>query len=235
MPRPSMASGSAPWAGSPLGTGPLRRVAGAALGAAALSFLDPVLGAGSVLFLPLLAARGGRTGTLENETRCAIYEHVRDHPGTPIAGVAATVGVSHSTATYHLDTLAEAGLVVSMEDGNKRRFFPNADAYSEAERRCLAVLENEGTRRALTRLAEAEPTSRSRMAAELDVSIPTVNWHLERLDVCGFLDEEDRGGEIVLKLRTDAASEVLQSLLEKLEGTSYDAVHLRTLADDLAA
>lgn len=235
MPPSTLASRTAPSAGSPLGTGELALAATAVLAATVVSFLDPVLGSGSVLLLPLLAARGGRTGTLENETRCAIYEHVRDHPGTPIAGVAATVGVSHSTATYHLDTLAEADLVVSMEDGNKRRFFPNAGAYSETQRRCLAVLENQGTRRVLARLAEAEePTSRSRMAAELDVSIPTVNWHLERLEACGFLDEEDRGAEIAIALRADAA-EVLGSLLGKLEGTSYDVVHLQALADDLEA
>lgn len=233
-PRPARAR-TAPRTGSGLG----RRGLVLTLAAAAAATLLAVgvdLAAGGAIVLPLLAIRGGESrGTLENDTRRAVYEHVRDQPGTPIAGVAEAVDVSHSTATYHLDTLAESGLVVSLEDGNKRRFFPNAGAYDEAERRCLAVLENEGTRRALAAVARREPTTRSELASSLDVSIPTVNWHLERLDDCGFLDQVDAGGSVELRLERSRTRSVLAGLLEKLEGSDYDGGELEALARELEA
>lgn len=234
MSHPSTGPRTAPPAGSPLG-GPLPLLLLAAAPAALLAMAEPGL-ASRVLVVPLLAVHGGRSsGALENDTRRDVYEHVRSRPGTPIAAVAEAVGVSHSTATYHLDTLADTGLVVSLEDGNKRRFFPNAGAYDEAERRCLAALENEGTRRCLAVLAAHGTSTRSSLAEALEVSIPTVNWHLDRLDDCGFLDEEDAGGSLSLRVETDRVEAVLGGLLEKLETSSYDADPLRGLAADLRA
>src|SRR5687767_6793997 len=48
-----------------------------------------------------------REGSFENETRRRIFDQVRQRPGQSIAEIAAFVGVSHSTASYHLERLLE--------------------------------------------------------------------------------------------------------------------------------
>lgn len=167
---------------------------------------------------------------LENETRRDVYERVVDHPGTTIADAADAAGVSHSTATYHLDRLADAGIVVALEDGNKVRYFPNAGAYDRDERRCLAILENPTTRDVLAAIADLEPTYRAEVADALGVSTPTVNWHLERLGDCRLLADGAAGDRRTLEVDRDRATLLLDSLAGKLDDTNVDAIPIRDLA-----
>lgn len=187
----------------------------------------PDLAAGLPLLLPVAAVRGSvRDPSLENETRQAVYDRVCEVPGSTIADAADAAGVSHSTATYHLERLAEASLVVSLEDGNKRRFFPNAGAYDADERRTLAALENPTTREMLAVLVREGPATRSEIAEALDVAQPTVNWHLERLAGCGLVAEDDAAGRRLLAADRDGVRCVLDRLVGKLSETGYDTDRL---------
>jgi predicted transcriptional regulator len=180
----------------------------------------------SLVAAPMIVA-GASPGSasLENDTRRRVYERVCSHPGSSIARVAEASDVSHSTATYHLETLEDAGLVVSITDGNKRRFFANAGAFSERERRTLAVLENATTLELVAALGRRQPTYRSRLAEAIDVAPPTVNWHLERLEACRAVDERPDGQLEV----ADDFPDVVEALVGKLEDVARDLSGLRDL------
>ncbi|MHB8604815.1 MAG: helix-turn-helix domain-containing protein, partial [Thermoplasmatota archaeon] len=77
---------------------------------------------GLVGALPLYN-RLNRNASLDNDTRRRIFDYVKNMPGSCIADIAERVGVSHSTASYHLDKLCSFQLLTSTADGNKVRFF----------------------------------------------------------------------------------------------------------------
>lgn len=200
-----------------------------AAAAVAVALSAPDLAAAVPVLLPLAAVRAtDGAPVLENGTRRAVYDLVREHPGATIRRAAEAADVSHSTATYHLETLAEAGLVASIEDGNKRRFFPNAGAYTEDERRLLAVLESETTRAILGAIAEAEPATQADVAEAVGVSPPTVSWHLDRLDACQVVRRDSTRG---LDLDRDRLADLLEPLVEKLDDVGYESKPLEDLAE----
>lgn len=162
-------------------------------------------------------------GSFENDTRRRIFDHVRMRPGRSIAEIATTVGVSHSTASYHLERLLEFNLLASTQDGNKMRFFVNGGMFTEEERRILAALSNAETRRVLATILAHPGCYRAELTTILKVSSPTVNWHLARLLACGLVAEQQRGRNRYLFADRDKARGTLRTLKVKLSGTEFDA------------
>ena len=202
--------------------------AGASLGAAALT-----AELGSALALPALGLalynRVQRDGSFENETRRRIFEYVRQRPGQSIAEIATTVGVSHSTASYHLERLMEFNLLASTQDGNKMRFFVNGGLFTEDERRILAALSNSETRRVLATILANPGSYRAELTSLLHVSSPTVNWHLQRLLVANLVVEEPRGRNRYLFADPARLRVVFETLSQKVKGTNYDEGGLQEL------
>jgi predicted transcriptional regulator len=161
-------------------------------------------------------------GSFENDTRRRIFDHVKSRPGQSIAEIATVVGVSHSTASYHLDRLLEFNLLASTQDGNKMRFFVNGGMFTEEERRILSALSNGETRRVLATILANPGSYRAELTQILKVSSPTVNWHLARLLGCGLVAEEQRGRNRYLFADANRLRGVFRTLAGKVGGTEYD-------------
>lgn len=201
--------------------------AGATLGAAVLT---ADLAALSLPAIGLaLYNRVQRDGSFENETRRRIFDYVRQRPGQSIAEIATTVGVSHSTASYHLERLLEFNLLASTQDGNKMRFFVNGGLFTEEERRVLAALSNSETRRVLATLIANPGSYRAELTSLLHVSSPTVNWHLQRLLQAGLVVEEPRGRNRYLFADPARLRVAFETLSSKVRGTNYDEGGLQEL------
>ncbi len=202
----------------------------AAVGIAAAKFAGDALGLAGALLAPVaLYNRLNRNATFDNDTRRRIFDYVRKVPGACIADIAEQVGVSHSTASYHLDKLLAFSLLTSTVDGNKVRFFINGGAFTEEERRVLSVLDNSETRRVLAVIVRNPWCYRAELTAALGVSSPTVNWHLERLALAGLVVENRSGRNRFLFVDKARLGEQMARLLEKLQGTEYDATGLGEL------
>ena len=201
--------------------------AGASLGAAVLTAeLTPL----AVPALGLaLYNRVQRDGSFENETRRRIFDYVRQRPGQSIAEIATTVGVSHSTASYHLERLLEFNLLASTQDGNKMRFFVNGGLFTEEERRILSALSNSETRRVLATILGNPGSYRAELTNLLRVSSPTVNWHLQRLLTAGLVIEEPRGRNRYLFADAQRLRVAFETLSSKVRGTNYDEGGLQEL------
>ena len=168
-------------------------------------------------------------GSFENGTRRRIFDVVRARPGQSIAEISAAVGVSHSTASYHLDRLLEFSLLAATQDGNKTRFFVNGGAYTEEERRVLTALSNAETRRVLAVLLAHPGSYRAELTALLGVSSPTVNWHLARLLAASLVHEEHRGRNRYLFADPARLRVAFETLSSKVRGTNYDEGGLQEL------
>ncbi len=211
--------------------------AGAAAALAVIAHVIPELVAlpASMLGIMPLYHRLNRQTTFDNDTRRRIYEHVEEMPGACIADIATIVGVSHSTASYHLDKLADFNLIASTQDGNKMRFFVRGGAYSEEERVSLAALDNAETRRVLRTIVDHPQSYRAELTELLGVSSPTVNWHLERLMRCDFVLETRAGRNRFLAVDRARAVRVLSSLVSKLETTEKDLSGISELLRGIVA
>ena len=202
--------------------------AGASVGlAAATAELTPALALPAIGLA--LYNRVQRDGSFENETRRRIFEYVRLRPGQSIAEIATTVGVSHSTASYHLERLMEFNLLASTQDGNKMRFFVNGGLFTEEERRILAALSNSETRRVLATNVATPGSYRAELTSLLKVSSPTVNWHLQRLLGAELVMEEPRGRNRYLFADPSRLRVVFETLSQKVKGTNYDEGGLQEL------
>ncbi len=171
-----------------------------------------------------------RDANFENDTRRRIFDHVRGRPGESISQIAVTVGVSHSTASYHLERLIEFNLLTSTPDGNKVRFFINGGLFTEEDRRVMTALANMETRRVLATILTHPGSYRAELTQLLGVSSPTVNWHLVRLTSAGLVVEEQRGRNRYLFADSTRVGGLLRDLESKTRGTAYDAQGIHELA-----
>ena len=201
---------------------------GVSLGVTAITAdLAPTLAAPAIGLA--LYNRVQRDGSFENETRRRIFDYVRLRPGQSIAEIATTVGVSHSTASYHLERLMEFNLLASTQDGNKMRFFVNGGLFTEEERRVLAALSNSETRRVLATIVANPGSYRAELTSLLKVSSPTVNWHLQRLLGAQLVMEEPRGRNRYLFADPARLRVAFETLSQKVKGTNYDEGGLQEL------
>lgn len=200
------------------------------VGAGALALMG-VTGAGLGLAVAPIALyhRVDRDGSFDNDTRRRIFEIVRVLPGSCIADIAGKVGVSHSTASYHLEKLSGFKLITATADGNKVRYFVNGGQFTEEERRVLSALDNAETRRVLQVIMNRPRCYRAELTEVLGVSSPTVNWHLDRLIACNLVSEEKQGRSRLLIVDRPRVDVLLGGLLSKLEHTGYDASGLQDL------
>ncbi|MHB8586825.1 MAG: winged helix-turn-helix transcriptional regulator [Thermoplasmatota archaeon] len=203
----------------------ITHLAGSVHGIAALFGTSPSL---------ILFHRVTRTGSFENDTRKRIFEHVCAVPGSCIADIAQGVGVSHSTASYHLDKLVGFNLISGTNDGNKVRYFSEDGVFSDEERRILAALENGETRRVLAMIARNPRCYRAELTALLGVSPPTITWHLERLMGAKLVAEQQDGRYRSLLTDAGKLDRTIRALLSKLEGTGYDATGLQELLQQVS-
>lgn len=176
--------------------------------------------------------RLNRAGSFDNDTRRRIFEQVRQMPGSSIADIATSVGVSHSTASYHLDKLLGFNLVTSTADGNKVRYFVNGGVFTEEERRVVASLDHPETRRVLATIVKNPMCYRAELTTLLGVSPPTVSWHLERLVSAKLVQEQRVGRHRQLFADRKRVERTLRVLLDKLNGSNYETKGLVDLLQE---
>ena len=162
--------------------------------------------------------------TLENDTRKSIFDAVCARPGLGVHDIADAANVSYSTATYHLERLVAAGMLVMTPDGNKLCYYKNGGAFTENERRLVPILKNEEATRLLEAILEEPGTYRAALANRLGVTATTINWHLRRLREAGLIDERREGRNAYLYGRVTDLATTLRTLATKLGAEAEPAV-----------
>jgi predicted transcriptional regulator len=154
---------------------------------------------------------------LENANREDLVTELRDIPGQNRSQLADKLGISAKTAGFHLDHLAELGLVKRFPKPHGRGSicFVRDDAHLWDEPSTRILFVSSSTRRVGTEVAR-RPGSTNRCLGEvLDLAPATINHHLEAL----------RDDELVemLRLGRDVeyyATEPMEEWLEEV-GTRF--------------
>jgi len=112
---------------------------------------------------------------LDNFLRGRIYEYVRLNPGDAYTDIKRNLDLSNGPLLYHLAVLEREGLVRSVQQGSRKRFYPND----------VAVPENGGLHTLQARILEAlrgEPgVAVTELASVLGVSRHVALYHIRKL------------------------------------------------------
>lgn len=177
--------------------------------------------------------------TLENNARKRIYDAILEKPGLGVQEVADVAGVSYSTASYHLDRLVKARMIVVSDTGGRLRHYKNGGSLSEAERTLIPLLKSPEAMRVLEAVLETPGTYRAELAQRLGTSVTTLNWHLKRLLAADLVSEVREGRSARLYATRETLRARMAPLAEKVpDGTEEAAALTRVVgapAQPLAA
>lgn len=129
---------------------------------------------------------------LENETRSHVDAFIDAHPGASIHEVQEAVGVAWGTAVYHLSRMERHGHMVSMRDGNHRRYW-KAGTKDAMRREAMAILRTD-TARKLARAVQAHPGIKQKELCEkVGIRNPVASKYLKRLHEQKLIRQEPQG------------------------------------------
>ncbi|MFD1562123.1 helix-turn-helix domain-containing protein [Haloarchaeobius amylolyticus] len=139
---------------------------------------------------------------LEHDRRRAIYETIRDQPGTYLSAISDRTDIPLSTVRHHVRVLEDEDLISTRTINGKRRY-----VLEEADAELQAALEDPAKRAVLETLANLERAPNGRLAEVLDRDPSTISHHLGALEEDGLVIRERDGRSIVNELspRVEAA------------------------------
>lgn len=151
-----------------------------------------VAGALAWRFLALpLYARIAPNELLDNDVRRRVHGHVSAHPGADVKGTAQAVGVSWSTASYHLARLEREGVLTSRRAGRSKRFFLNGGTVT-VRADAIGALRNPTAFAIAELIAQHPGLMQKEIGAALQLPASTVSWHMRRLRDLGVVREVRR-------------------------------------------
>jgi predicted transcriptional regulator len=157
--------------------------------AGALALTETSKYSGMALFIPLFT-RMKKAAVLDNFTRGQLHGYITANPGVHMNAIRDRFELSNGEVAYHLRVLEREGLVSSMSDGLRRRFYPGERAERPGQE--LTVAQN-----LLISLMEQSPgITGSELARLAGTSPQVVNYHLKKLWRMDLI-RMDRDGRLV--------------------------------------
>ena len=148
---------------------------------------------------------------LELETRRKIFELLENEPGLSFREIARRLVLPLGSATYHLRYMVKHEILVSIQDGNRKRFYPK-DRSEHEERAVLAVLRNEMSRGLVLFLLLNPDSTFQKISRNVDIPPSTLSYHLEKLVIKEILERERRGRQTRYRvMKEDLVASVLIS------------------------
>jgi len=172
---------------------------------------------------PLVGLASARES--ESDAPDALTGYLATTPGAHFSKIRDDLKLGTGETQHHLRQLETDGVVESHKDGDYRRYFP-AGQFSEFEQVVLGHLRRETQRGILAALLEDPTASSGDIAAQLDVSRPTISKHAARLEEANLLSREN--GYAVREPET-----VLLLLVRYADSFGEDASRLASMAPSL--
>ncbi|MDQ1251539.1 MAG: hypothetical protein QG646_645 [Euryarchaeota archaeon] len=122
-----------------------------------------------------------------------IYAFIKASPGTCISELANNMGLNRGTLRHHLKILEADNMVEAHSDHGKVRYFQNNSTYEEKEKLVISVLQNEMTRRIISKILDEECNTNRDLAQTTGISKGTVTWHIKQLKKLDLIEENQVG------------------------------------------
>lgn len=134
-----------------------------------------------------------RDQVLDNATRAAVLDAVREDPGATAKTYGERVGVDRTTARYHLDLLESFSYTCSRRLAGRTRWFENHGRFGDFAQRVLAQARTASTLRLLSRILDEPGLSRPELAERVGLSRSVTYRRIKRLLDLGAVRLEDDG------------------------------------------
>jgi len=122
---------------------------------------------------------------LKQKNRRAIYDHIIANPGEHFRGIQKAVDLEVGVLSHHMNVLEKEQLIVSEQDGSKRRFWAAGVRRDDGKVRLSRVQEN------ILKSIQKEPgITQSQIARAIGVSRKVVFYHVKFLRNSGMVQEE---------------------------------------------
>ncbi|MDO8872703.1 MAG: ArsR family transcriptional regulator [Methanoregula sp.] len=117
---------------------------------------------------------------LDCRERKRIFSWIQNRPGIHYRELERETGTNCGTLSYHLEILAQTHTILTTRSSGHTRYFENDGKYSELEQKILSSLNNERKITILHVLLDA-PATQAELSNFLDISNPSVAWHMKWL------------------------------------------------------
>ncbi|MEA2034462.1 MAG: winged helix-turn-helix transcriptional regulator [Euryarchaeota archaeon] len=125
--------------------------------------------------------RVSRNNILENSSREMIFQCVKENPGVQVADLKRSTGFTYKNLIYHLNVLANFGVVTSDKCKNSTRYFENSGKFSHKERAMLMHLNHPSDKKIIETVLHHPGISRYEISRHVGISGPSVSWHMHFL------------------------------------------------------
>jgi DNA-binding Lrp family transcriptional regulator len=129
---------------------------------------------------------------LDLEVRRRIVEFVRANPGLHMRELAGRLDLAVSTLEYHCYQLVKHGQLVTRESAGFKAFY-QGEGMDRRDKDILYLVRHEAPRRICQHVLLNPGTTPKDLRAALNVSAPTLSFHLNKLRGAGVLREEPAG------------------------------------------
>jgi predicted transcriptional regulator len=128
---------------------------------------------------------------LELPTRRRIYDFVGEHPGSSARSVQRGVALGWGETTYHLDQLAQGGLIRRERGGRRDYYFHTS--IGPVDRQFLLVMQSAVDRGMLVELSRFPGLGFGELMTRLSLGKTTTAFHLKYLVALGLVNTEIAG------------------------------------------
>ena len=129
-----------------------------------------------------------RKNILDNKNRSMIYRKVEEKPGISFTEIVRELGITKTMAKYHLDRLLYYGLITSHSNNGRSGYFRNNNTYSDYEKMLYLLKKNPHDSKIIELVRNSPGITRKEIAGEINLSGPSITWHMERLENSGLIE-----------------------------------------------
>ena len=121
-----------------------------------------------------------------------ILQFIEHNPGCHLRQIKRELSISMGTLQYHLNLLEKNGKITSDKHSLHRHYF-RVGLFLENEKNLLKILNKETERDILMFIIEHKNPTQMEIAGAIQISAPSVNWHIGNLVNLGIISEERDG------------------------------------------
>ncbi|KKG18508.1 ArsR family transcriptional regulator [Methanosarcina sp. 2.H.T.1A.6] len=165
-----------------------------------LSVIDILLFSTKLIFAILgfrLVDHSNAVGVMKRKN---IYAFIKANPGICVSKIANCMDLNRGTLRHHLKILETKNMIEAHIDRGKVLYFQNNSTYGENEKLVISVLQNEITRKIISKILKEECNTNGDLALTTGISKSTISWYMKQLKESDLIEENKMGKSIIYNI-----------------------------------
>lgn len=165
-----------------------------------LSIIEMLVYPAKLIFAILGFRTVDHSNALGDLKRKYIHTFIKANPGICVSEIADNVGLSRGALRYHLVALETENMIEARCDRGKIRYFQNNSTYSETEKRVISALQNEMTRKIISKILNEECNTNGDLARTIGISKSSITWYMKQLKELDLIEENKIGRSTIYSI-----------------------------------